>query len=78
MDVCVAVLCGITQCSTKTLCVAAWFPDRGLIVGYGWDTLPVPLSREGATWLGRSLDSPHRGNEVFDCLTGCLGALDGG
>ena len=60
------------QCPMSTLCVAAWTPDGGLVVGWMGDTLPVLVrwaDPDGAE--GHTLGGPQRN---FDgSLSSCLG-----
>lgn len=51
---------GLHLCPAATLCVAAWTPEGGLLVGYAGDTLAVLLWRDGESWRGRALGYPHR------------------
>ncbi len=64
----------IDQCPATTLCVAAWTPAGGLLIGHAGDTLPVLLWRDDQSWRGRSLSSPHRSGGDWGYLAKYLGA----
>ncbi len=67
----------ITRAPASTLCVAAWTPEDGLLVGVTGDTLPVLLWSEGGSWHGRLLCSPDRSQGDFGYLTRHLGQSGG-
>ena len=64
----------IDQCPATTLCVAAWTPEGGLLMGHAGDTLPVLLWRENEARRGRSLSSPHRSGGDWGNIAKYLGA----
>ena len=64
----------IRRCPASTLCVAAWTPDAGLIVGAAGDTVAVVLWQEDEAWCGRSIFLPHRSNGMIGNITRYLGA----
>ena len=47
--------------TASTLCVAAWTPEEGLVVGVTGDTLPDLLWSEGGSWHSRSLLAMSKG-----------------
>ena len=61
----------------STLCVGAWTPEYGLLVGVTGDTLPVLVWSVGGSWHCRSLCLPHRSEGDFGYLTRYLGQSDG-
>ncbi len=67
----------ITRAPASTLCVAAWTPEGGMVVGVTGDTLPVLLWSEGGSWHGRSLCAPHRSDGDVAYLTLYLGQSAG-
>ena len=64
----------IDRCPATTLCVAAWTPSGGLLVGHAGGTLAVLLWRDDQSWRGRSLGSPHRSGGDWGYLAKYLGA----
>jgi len=68
----------IRRCPASTLCVAAWNPDAGLIVGAAGDTIAILLWLEEDEWRARSIFLPHRSTGMTGTLTRYLGAPVGG
>ena len=62
------------RCPASTLCVAAWTPSDGLLVGIAGDTRPVVLRRDDNSWHGRSLGRLHRNISIYGYITKYLGA----
>ncbi|WP_420446061.1 protein phosphatase 2C domain-containing protein [Candidatus Poriferisodalis sp.] len=65
---------GGRRCPASTLCVTAWTPSGGLVVGIAGDTRAVVLWRDGeAAWHGRTLGHLHRNISVYGYITKYLG-----
>ena len=62
------------RCPASTLCVAAWTPSGGLLVGIAGDTRPVLLWRDDESWSGRSLGRLHRNISIHGYVTKYLSA----
>ena len=62
------------RCPASTLCVAAWTPSGGLLVGIAGDTRPVLLWRDDESWSGRSLGRLHRNISIYGYVTKYLSA----
>ena len=63
-----------TMCPATTLSVAAWTPERGLVVGIAGDTRVVVLWRDDEGWHGRPVGRLHRSAGEFGYLVRYLGA----
>ena len=64
----------VRKCPASTLCVAAWTPAGGLLVGIAGDTRPVVLWRDDDSWHGRTLGRLHRNISIYGYITKYLGA----
>ena len=62
------------RCPASTLCVAAWTPCGGLLVGVAGDTRAAVLWCDGESWHGRTLGRLHRNISVYGYVTRYLGA----
>ena len=62
------------RCPASTLCVIAWTPSGGLLVGIAGDTRPVLLWRDDELWSGRSLGRLHRNISIYGYVTKYLSA----
>ena len=65
------------RCPASTLCVAAWTPAGGLLVGIAGDTRAVVLCHDDESWRGRSLGRLHRNISIYGYVTKYLGAPRG-
>jgi len=54
-----------------TLCVAAWTPDGGLLIGWMGDTMPFAVWSGPDGYAGSCCGSPHR--DLYGLITACLG-----
>ena len=62
------------RCPASTLCVAAWTPCGGLLVGVAGDTRAAVLWCDGESWHGRTLGRLHRNAGFYGYITRYLGA----
>ena len=54
-----------------TLCVAAWTPEGGLLIGWMGDTMPFAVWSGPDGYAGSCCGSPHR--DLYGYITICLG-----
>ena len=59
----------------STLCVAAWTPEAGLLIGWMGDTLPFVLRTHDSGFSGRLCGMPHRNRD--GTIEACLGMPTG-
>ena len=64
----------IDRCPATTLCVAAWTPEGGLLIGHVGDTPAVLTWLDNEAWHGRTLSSPHRSGGDWGYIAKYLGA----
>ena len=55
----------------STLCVAAWTPEGGLLIGWMGDTMPFAVWSRPDGYAGNCCGAPHRG--YFGGIERCLG-----
>ena len=55
----------------STLCVAAWTPERGLVIGWMGDTIPFAVRSGPDGFTGYCCGLPHR--DPFGSIRSCLG-----
>lgn len=55
----------------STLCVAAWTPEGGLLIGWMGDTMPFAVWAGPGGYTGSCCGSPHR--DPYGYITACLG-----
>ena len=55
----------------STLCVAAWTPEGGLLIGWMGDTIPFVVKSGPSGFAGYCCGLPHRG--AFGNIDACLG-----
>ena len=63
----------VREIPMSTLCVAAWTPEGGLLVGWMGDTIPFVVRSGPDGFTGYCCGLPHR--DPFERITACLGML---
>lgn len=61
----------LTRIPMSTLCMAAWTPGGGLLIGWMGDTLPFVVSSGPGGFEGHCVGRPHR--DPYGSISTCLG-----